>query len=82
MTEAQLPKSSSPPAFRRWWLGVYWSGRGLQLLGLLLILEVLLLFANLPDMGTLLFWVGMAMAVFYAGWACTVWARKHGSSRG
>jgi hypothetical protein len=55
---------------------VYWSGRVLQIGGLLLIWWVLLLFTSVADMGALLPWSAAAAAVFYAGWACTVWARK------
>jgi hypothetical protein len=58
------------------WLVVYWCGRALQVLGLLLIWWVLLLFAGVEGMGALLFWSVIAAAVFYAGWACTVWARR------
>jgi hypothetical protein len=60
--------------------GVYWGGRLLQCLGLLLILEVLLLFASITNMAGLLVWVGIAAVVFYTGWACTAWARKGGPS--
>jgi hypothetical protein len=55
---------------------VYWCGRVLQMLGLLLIWWVLLLFAGAVGMGALLGWGGVAAVVFYAGWACTTWARK------
>jgi hypothetical protein len=55
---------------------LYWCGRSLQVLGLLLIWWVLLLFAGVASMGVLLWWGMAATAVFYAGWACTMWARK------
>jgi hypothetical protein len=48
----------------------------LQGLGLLLIWWVLLLFAGAADMGILLLWSVAAVIVFYAGWACTTWAKK------
>jgi hypothetical protein len=76
---ASTPPPPLPPlrGLRR---GVYWGGRLLQGIGLLLILEVLLLFANIPGMDALLVWVGIAAAVFYSGWACTAWARTGGPS--
>jgi hypothetical protein len=55
---------------------VYWCGRVLQVLGLLLIWWVLLLFASVAGMGALLLWSLAAVVVFYVGWACTVWARR------
>ena len=68
-----------PLAGVRW--VAYWCGRALQVLGLLLIWLlliwwVLLLFAGVVGMGALLFWSVIAAVVFYAGWACTVWARR------
>lgn len=63
-----------PPSGVRW--VAYWCGRVLQVLGLLLLWWVLLLFAGVVDMGVLLRWGVVAAAVFYTGWACTVWARK------
>jgi hypothetical protein len=65
-----------PLAGMRW--VVYWCGRALQVLGLLLIWLVLLYFADAVDMHALLFLSVIAAAVFYAGWACTVWARRDG----
>jgi hypothetical protein len=55
---------------------LYWCGRSLQVFGLLLIWWILLLFAGAASMGMLLWWGMVATAVFYAGWACTMWARK------
>jgi len=63
-----------PLAGVRW--VAYWCGRALQVLGLLLLWWVLLLFAGVEGMGALLFWSVIAAAAFYAGWACTVWARR------
>ena len=78
MAKTQATKRSAlaslPPAGVRW--VVYWCGRTLQMLGLLLIWWVLLLFAGVVDMGALLYGGVVAVGVFYAGWACTVWARK------
>jgi hypothetical protein len=54
----------------------YWSGRGLQVIGLLLLWSVLLLFADTNGMAVLLQLSLVAAVVFYAGWICTVWARK------
>jgi hypothetical protein len=77
--QASNPPPHGPPlrGLRR---GVYWGGRLLQGIGLLLILEVLLLFASLPSMEGVLAWVGTAAAMFYTGWACTAWAKKGGPS--
>jgi hypothetical protein len=55
---------------------VYYSGRIIQGIGLLLIWWVLLLFTGAADMGTLLYWSFAAIVVFYLGWACATWARK------
>lgn len=57
------------------WL-VYCFGRGLQLLGLLLIWWVLLLFVGFAGMGVLLRWSLLAAIVFYTGWGCTMWAKR------
>ena len=54
----------------------YWCGRLLEGLGLVLIWWVLLLFAGVADMWTLLYWSLVAIVVFYFGWACTTWAKK------
>ena len=84
MGEVPGSKASLPavPGLRglRW--GIYWGGRLLQGLGMLLIWWVLLLFANVTGMGALLVWCGIAAAVFYTGWACTSWARKGDARRG
>jgi hypothetical protein len=53
---------------------VYWCGRLLQMVGLVLIWWVLLLFAGTAGMGVLLYWSAAAALVFYAGWACMMWA--------
>jgi hypothetical protein len=66
--------ASSPLAGVRW--VVYWCGRSLQAFGLLLIWWVVLLFAGVASMGVLLWWGMAAAGVFWAGWACTMWARK------
>jgi hypothetical protein len=70
-----LPAPQRPLGVR--WV-VYWCGRTLQALGLVLIVEVLLLFAGTPGMGLLLEWSMVAALVFYAGWACTIWAKGKG----
>ena len=53
---------------------VYWCGRLLQMVGLVLIWWVLLLFAGTAGMGVLLYWSAAAALVFYAGWAFMMWA--------
>ena len=58
------------------WRVVYWGGRALQVVGLVLMWWVLLLFANVAGMEVLLRWVIVAAVVFYTGWACAAWARK------
>jgi hypothetical protein len=55
---------------------VYYSGRIIQGLGLLLIWWVLLLFTAAAAMGTLLYWSFAAIVVFCLGWACATWARE------
>ncbi len=55
---------------------VYGFGRILQGFGLLLLWWVLLLFAGVADMGTLLYWSLAAALLFYLGWVGTVWAKK------
>jgi hypothetical protein len=55
---------------------VYWCGRILQMLGLLLIWWVLLLFASTAGMGVLLSWSAVAALVFYTGWVCMMWATR------
>jgi hypothetical protein len=55
---------------------VYWCGRSLEVLGLVLVWWVLLLFTGVAGMGVLLWWSMVAAGVFYAGWACTMWAKK------
>lgn len=74
---AMSPTPRRPSGFRR---VVYWGGRGLQMLGLLLIWWVLLLFVSLADAGmsVLLQWSLLAAVVFYLGWALTVWGKKRG----
>jgi hypothetical protein len=46
---------------------------------LVLIVEVLLLFAGPAGMGLLLEWSLAAVLVFTAGWACTTWAKGKGA---
>lgn len=80
MRNAQSAISSPPRRPRGFRRVVYWCGRGLQLLGLLLIWWVLLLFVSLADAGMSILLQGclLAAVVFYAGWACTVWGKKGG----
>jgi hypothetical protein len=66
-----LPAPQRPVGVR--WV-VYWCGRILQMSGLVLIWWVLLLFAGTAGMGVLLYWSAAAALVFYAGWACMLWA--------
>lgn len=61
------------PVGMRW--VAYWCGRVLQVIGLVLIWWVLLLFAGTAGMGILFYWSAVAALVFYAGWACIMWAR-------
>jgi len=61
------------PVGARW--VAYWCGRVLQVIGLVLIWWVLLLFAGTAGMAVLLSWSAAAALVFYAGWACILWAR-------
>jgi len=61
------------PVGARW--VAYWCGRVLQVIGLVLIWWVLLLFAGTAGMAVLLYWSAAAALVFYAGWACILWAR-------
>lgn len=70
------PSSSIPRRGTVWWRVVYWSGRTLQVVGLVLVWWVLLLFASVAGMGALLQSVFVAAVVFYTGWACATWARK------
>jgi hypothetical protein len=75
-------QSASPNRTAPWLVGlrrlVYWFGRGLQGLGLLLIWWVLLMFAGAAGMWVLLYWSLLAVLVFYVGWACTLWAKRGG----
>jgi hypothetical protein len=76
MSEERVGRGTSPvpqrPIGVRW--VVYWCGRILQMVGLVLICWVLLLFPDTADMGVLLYWSAAAVLVFYAGWACMMWA--------
>ena len=78
MSEERVGRGTIPvpqrPVGVRW--VVYWCGRTLQMLGLVLIWWVLLLFAGTAGMGVLLAWSMAAALVFYAGWACTIWATR------
>ena len=66
-----IPVPQRPVGVRR---VVYWCGRLLQMVGLVLIWWVLLLFAGTAGMGVLLYWSAAAALIFYVGWACMVWA--------
>jgi hypothetical protein len=55
---------------------VYWCGRILQILGLVLIWWVLLLFVGTASMWVLIYWSIMAIAVFFGGWVCIAWAKR------
>ena len=70
-----LPDSQRPVGVR--WVA-YWCGRTLQVAGLVLILEVLLLFASTAGMALSLYVSAVAALVFYAGWACITWAKGKG----
>ena len=76
MSEERVGRGTVPvpqrPVGVRWL--VYWCGRTLQTVGLVLIWWVLLLFAGTAGMGVLLYWSAAAALVFYAGWACMMWA--------
>lgn len=71
MTQDMLPER---PVGGR--LVVYWCGRILQALGLLLLWWVLLLFTSNVGMWPLLYWSLVAALVFYSGWACIMWAKS------
>ena len=77
MSEERLRRGTLPvaqrPAGVRW--VAYWCGRTLQVIGLMLILEVLLLFAGTAGMEPLLYWSAVAVGVFYTGWTCIAWAK-------
>ncbi len=77
MSEERLRRGTLPgtqrPAGVRW--VAYWCGRTLQVLGLALIVEVLLLFAGTAGMELLLYWSVAAVGVFYAGLGCITWAK-------
>jgi hypothetical protein len=66
-----IPLAQRPVGMR--WV-VYWCGRTLQVIGLVLIWWVLLLFAGTAGMGLLLYWSAAAAFGFYAGWVCIMWA--------
>jgi hypothetical protein len=80
MSEERTGRGAIPvpqrPVGVRW--VVYWCGRILQMSGLVLIWWVLLLFAGTAGMGVLLYWSAAATLVFYAGWACMLWATGRG----
>lgn len=75
--QAASPQCAAPPLVG-WRRLVYWIGRGLQGLGLLLIWWVLLMFAGAAGMGVLLYWSLLAAVIFYVGWACIMWAKRGG----
>jgi hypothetical protein len=70
-----IQRSSWPPlsGMRRI---VYWCGRALQGLGLVLIWWVLLLFVGPASMWVLIYWSMIAIGVFYCGWMCTAWVKR------
>lgn len=70
-----LQRSSLPPltGVRRI---VYWCGRILQGLGLVLIWWVLLLFVGTASMWVLIYWSLLAIVVFVGGWVCTAWVKR------
>jgi hypothetical protein len=76
MSEERAGRGAIPvpqrPIGVRW--VAYWCGRTLQVIGLVLLWWVLLLFAGTAGMGPLLYWSAAAALVFYAGWACIMWA--------
>ena len=72
MRRGTLPVVQRPAGVR--WV-VYWCGRTLQVVGLALIVEVLLLFAGVAGMELLLYWSVAAVGVFYTGSACIMWAK-------
>jgi hypothetical protein len=74
MSEERVGRSPilQRPVGVRW--VIYWCGRILQMIGLVLIWWVLLLFAGTAGMGVLLYWSAAAALVFYAGWVCMMWA--------
>jgi len=76
MSEERAGRGAIPvpqrPIGVRW--VAYWCGRTLQVIGLVLLWWVLLLFAGTAGMGPLLYWSAAAVLVFYAGWACIMWA--------
>ena len=74
---AASSKRAAPP-LAGWRRVVYWIGRCLQGLGLLLIWWVLLMFAGAAGMWVLLYWSLLAALVFYLGSACTWWAKRGG----
>ena len=56
---------------------VYWSGRILQVAGLMLLGSVLLIFSAAADIGALLYTaVVVSVVMFYTGWACVSWAKS------
>ncbi len=55
---------------------VYWCGRLLQVLGLVLIWWVLLLFVGTASMWVLIYWSIIAIVVFVGGWVCTAWVKR------
>ena len=72
MRRGILPEAQRPTGMR--WVA-YWCGRTLQVVGLLMIVEVLLLFAGTAGMALLLYWSMAAVGIFYTGWACIGWAK-------
>lgn len=77
MSKERLRRGARPVASRpagvRW--VAYWCGRTLQVLGLALIVEVLLLFTGAAGMALLLYWSVAAVGVFSTGSACITWSK-------
>jgi hypothetical protein len=77
MSEERCGRGTPPVPQRP--VGVRWvayrCGRTLQVVGLVLMVEVLLFFAGTAGMELLLYWSVAAVGVFYTGWACITWAK-------
>lgn len=70
-----IQRSSLPPLTGARRL-LYWCGRVLQGLGLVLIWWVLLLFVGTASMWVLIYWTMIATGVFYGGWMCIAWVKR------
>lgn len=80
MAEGQTSQPAAPatPGLRGVRRMVYWAGRLLQGIGLIVLWWVLLLFASVTGMAALLVLSGMGVVIFLIGWACTAWVRQGG----